>query len=124
MQKVESEGKFYLGKLCLRGHDHEDTGQTLRYNGNKGCRICEYARTRRRHREKLWRKAMYPPPGFCESCGKITGENTYDLCFDHNHETGAFRGWLCGSCNTSIGKLGDNIEGLKKALDYLEKAAL
>lgn len=30
---------------------------------------------------------------------------------------------LCFDCNTSIGKLGDNIEGLQRALRYLEKAS-
>tara|TARA_R100000742_G_C4257386_1_gene75248 strand:+ start:391 stop:546 length:156 start_codon:yes stop_codon:yes gene_type:complete len=34
----------------------------------------------------------------------------------------AYRGWLCSNCNTGIGKLGDNIEGVQKAVDYLEDA--
>ena len=42
------------------------------------------------------------------------------LAVDHCHETGKVRGLLCGSCNTGLGKLGDNIEGLRKALQYLE----
>ena len=39
---------------------------------------------------------------------------------DHDHKTDMFRGWLCNNCNTGLGAMGDNIEGLKKAMRYLE----
>ena len=39
---------------------------------------------------------------------------------DHDHESGDFRGWLCTSCNTGLGKLGDSIAGLESALAYLK----
>ena len=39
--------------------------------------------------------------------------------FDHDPVSGKFRGWICSDCNTGLGKLGDNIEGLQKAIDYL-----
>jgi len=39
---------------------------------------------------------------------------------DHDHDTGEFRGWLCSNCNTGLGAMGDNKEGLKKAMRYLE----
>lgn len=38
---------------------------------------------------------------------------------DHCHETGKVRGILCPGCNLGLGKLGDNVEGLQRALDYL-----
>ena len=40
-------------------------------------------------------------------------------CVDHCHKTGRVRGILCMACNTAIGKLGDDIEGLQKAIRYL-----
>ena len=40
---------------------------------------------------------------------------------DHDHTTGKIRGVLCQTCNTGLGKLGDNIQGLLKALNYLEE---
>lgn len=43
-----------------------------------------------------------------------------DLCYDHCHETNMFRGFLCRTCNTAIGKFKDNIHLLKKAIEYLE----
>lgn len=62
----------------------------------------------------------YPPPGVCECCGvdKPSGRGGWHL--DHNHETGEFRGWLCSKCNGGIGLLGDCVNGVKKALNYLE----
>ena len=55
----------------------------------------------------------------CDLCGKTSEENKGYLNVDHNHETGKVRGILCRSCNTAIGKLGDNVAGLTKALEYL-----
>ena len=39
---------------------------------------------------------------------------------DHCHQTGNIRGLLCFDCNSGIGKLGDNLEGLMRAVRYLE----
>jgi len=52
----------------------------------------------------------------CECCG----EKPIKWCLDHDHSTHEFRGWICERCNTGLGKLGDNIEGLTKALNYLK----
>lgn len=49
----------------------------------------------------------------CAICG--TKDN---LCVDHCHLTGEIRGCLCKTCNTGIGLLGDNEEGVKNAYDY------
>lgn len=55
-----------------------------------------------------------PKPVFCEAqCGRKA------FLIDHCHSTGAFRGWLCNKCNMAIGALGDNTEGVRKALNYL-----
>jgi len=40
---------------------------------------------------------------------------------DHDHKTGKVRGLLCVTCNAGLGKLGDSITGLEKALAYLKK---
>lgn len=50
----------------------------------------------------------------CEICGKKDSLIVY-----HCHETNIIRGVLCGTCNTAIGLLGDNLEGVQKAYDYL-----
>lgn len=42
---------------------------------------------------------------------------------DHCHDTGRLRGILCGGCNTALGKLGDNFEGLDRARHYVSPPA-
>ena len=59
-------------------------------------------------------------PKLCECCGGPPGKNRF-LSLDHCHKTGEFRGWLCQKCNIGIGKLGDNEEGVLRALDYLRR---
>lgn len=59
--------------------------------------------------------------GKCGICAKaLTEVPRHQVHADHCHETGAPRGVLCHSCNTSLGRLGDNIEGIRKVLSYLE----
>ena len=55
------------------------------------------------------------PPNNCQLCGKEK-----KLQLDHCHKTNTFRGWLCNDCNTGIGKLGDDIESLERAIKYLK----
>jgi hypothetical protein len=73
-----------------------------------------------RAQNRIWKKLPIPTrpePAHCECCGKRV-----KTCLDHCHETGKFRGWLCFRCNTAIGKLGDNLAGLMKAVRYLRRA--
>ncbi len=53
----------------------------------------------------------------CECCGTRATKDV--LAIDHCHTDKTFRGWLCRSCNIGIGALGDNIEGLERAIAYL-----
>ncbi len=55
--------------------------------------------------------------------GTFRGANTTKsrFCVDHDHVTGKIRGLLCLNCNTGIGRLGDNLEGVEAAAAYLRK---
>ena len=55
--------------------------------------------------------------GGCWICGKT--EDT--LCVDHDHGTGEVRGLLCHGCNRGIGLLGDSVDTLLRAAEYLQK---
>lgn len=58
----------------------------------------------------------------CACCGIPAGEAAgkySNLHVDHDHATGEIRGLLCFACNTGIGKLGDTLEGVMRAVDYL-----
>jgi hypothetical protein len=57
----------------------------------------------------------------CECCGRKPTDNT-SLSFDHHYDSNGdayFRGWLCKQCNSGIGYLGDNLEGIRNAERYL-----
>lgn len=56
----------------------------------------------------------------CGICGKHESTLTKPINVDHCHNTNTVRGLLCWDCNVGLGKLGDNIEGLMKAIKYLE----
>lgn len=62
----------------------------------------------------------------CAVCGetesrieKRTGR-PYALAVDHCHESSKVRGLLCRACNYTIGYFGDNLEGAKRLVEYLE----
>ena len=54
----------------------------------------------------------------CELCKKPP-KNGDGLVFDHCHDTHTFRGYLHNSCNRSLGTIGDDMEGLLRAVNYL-----
>jgi hypothetical protein len=58
------------------------------------------------------------PPRACALCG----HETTKLNMDHCHSTMHFRGFICPTCNTGLGGLGDTAASVRKALDYLEAA--
>jgi hypothetical protein len=58
--------------------------------------------------------------GGCAICAKPIEKLRRRMNIDHDHKTGKVRGILCSGCNTGLGHLGDTVDGLKKALYYLE----
>lgn len=78
------------------------------------CKRCKSDQSRL---VKRLRESAPPQPNVCDCCGKPTTK--FDL--DHCHDTGEFRGWLCGPCNKSLGHFGDSIAGLMMAIRYLKR---
>lgn len=84
-----------------------------RYAKANPDKIRKSARERQRKYQNL-PTPMRPCPDHCEMCLRPAGKRALHL--DHCHTTGAFRGWLCGSCNTAFGRLGDSFEEAQKRL--------
>lgn len=92
-------GKVHLKGICVEcDNHHRGTRRTLR------------------------RKHFHNKPDKCDCCGRSESESkSGSLHLDHCYKTGKLRGWLCPQCNSGIGKLDDSVEGLKKAIAYLER---
>lgn len=128
-KEAASQGRkyYFTGKPCTRGHVCK---RAVSDRSCMGCkRITDVRRYRNNRREEQARSRAYqrvklpeptrPCPVVCELCGSPPGKRVLHL--DHDHRTGKFRGWLCQMCNLSLGKFGDNAQGLARALAYLDK---
>jgi hypothetical protein len=56
--------------------------------------------------------------GVCEICHNPSKTK---LGIDHCHETEGIRGILCRRCNVALAALGDSMEGLMRAVEYLRR---
>lgn len=65
--------------------------------------------------------------GRCALCGELPNGfvrgNVPKLVVDHDHETGAMRGVICGACNTGLGCFGDDEVKLQLAIEYLKRSS-
>lgn len=98
--KAKSMGRACTCKKCLKEHSAKMRVLHAQHNlpANHSCPICLKDA-----------KALYSPG---------MGNKT-PFRLDHDHVTGAFRGFICDSCNTGMGKFRDDITLLQKAIDYL-----
>lgn len=62
--------------------------------------------------------ALEEQGGRCVVC-----QRELELVPDHDHTTGAFRGWLCRGCNLMLGYAEDDPATLRAAAAYLEAGA-
>ena len=89
------------------------------------CNVCtknvSKGKTEAKKRAKELGISYVAPEGtVCAVCNKPPSVGN-GLVFDHCHLNNVFRGYCCNSCNRSIGVLGDNVDGLLQALNYLLK---
>lgn len=82
------------------------------------AKLREYKRNHQKARNAKKREeiADRPRSDMCESCGEIG-----KVVYDHNHDTGEFRGWLCQGCNKALGFLRDNPAYIRALEGYVVK---
>ena len=110
--KANKSGRTGACKECIKGRVKE-------WNKNNKEKHLERA-----FKSQVYKRYKITPIEYAErmatsDCCQICG-NKKDLCYDHDHITGEFRGVLCRACNRSIGQLGDTYESLLKAVEYLK----
>lgn len=134
----EDEFKYYsskVKKICCKCNKNkflcEYAGNTSSSCGidNKGnrlrrpeCRSCQNIdrdskKIAMKHAKSMGIATRAPEGTGCFNCCK----QIKSLVFDHCHDTGRFRGYLCDPCNRSIGVLGDDVDGLLRAINYLNR---
>lgn len=61
----------------------------------------------------------------CEICGRDPREvSKKGYCIDHCHDSGAVRGILCHPCNAALGNFRDDVDVMRRAIEYLEKSVV
>lgn len=112
------------------------------YRRRRGLWICRTARrqhdaqrspeqrsaTNRRHALKKYGitpgdydQLLAEQDGVCAICAQPESIEGRVLAVDHDHQSGAVRGLLCGRCNRAIGLLLDDPELLTRAANYLTR---
>ena len=99
---------------CFRTRGEGSSYGKLRY---QHCRECERMIDRVTRAAK--KRCGVPKSTSCDMCGCTTKR----IVFDHDHVTCKFRGWICDSCNRGLSNLGDDLEGVERAKNYLIKTA-
>jgi len=89
----------------------------------KRYRTANKAERRQHELEMQYGKIRQEPPS-CEACGTPRTAMKNGLCADHDHATGAFRGWLCLHCNAALGYARDSRDRLQLLINYLDNIAL
>lgn len=123
----------FPSKLCRKCNTEKDRSDFHTSFGSKDglylyCKKCvsainaaqsarEDVRAKRRLRDGLPIPTR-PEPNACEICGSHRSKKS-SLHLDHVHQTGHFRGWLCGNCNRALGCFKDDINVIRRAIAYL-----
>ncbi|SRR5260221_3608597 len=122
-----------MTKICTKCKEIKDINCFNLIKGKKPNSWCKRCVNRAK---TIWiqkktlenRSSILGKPERCEICGerfeqkeKGRGSGKNSPQFDHNHTTLEARGWLCFSCNTALGRFGDNPLLLNRAEGYLRK---
>ena len=123
---------FEDGKICIKCNKKLPLSFFSPASGGNflrpECKKCNnhLSKTRMLLKEKygMPQNENYKCPICLEKADKVNGlggKKSGAWVIDHCHDTEAFRGWLCHTCNRCLGGFKDNVNILKRAIKYLEK---
>ncbi len=135
----KSPGAYYSQcRACTNKRINKANQQkalTKQANYTQACKLCdrpiEALRSTqgyccKQHRLFVWQATQYKASleaarrlfnlSECQTCG-----STENLCIDHSHKTGKWRGRLCQNCNTALGHFFENTKSIENAIAYLDK---
>jgi hypothetical protein len=124
-EQGEGSRKIYCSHACasldwIRNHPIKRRANVIKYDSkpenrerkNELQRLRKYGLTKEEFLFQLTRQNF-----LCLGCNDKIDIKTSHI--DHNHQTGKFRGLLCGFCNTGLGLLKEKREILYKLSAYL-----
>lgn len=125
-----SQQQFKVCKVCKQNKSIESFapnqyGKNNRILRRPVCRECYAKKVKANPEEKKEYEKQNPRPEigepfYCPVCERnFVREHRNDVVLDHSHVDGSVRGWLCSSCNTSIGKFRDDADTLQRAKDWI-----
>lgn len=115
-------------KVCSKCNQNLPLSQFSKNSGRSYLRSeCKECTNKLTKQIKEYKKISIPKDYICpiclkneEACRGLGGKKAGTWCVDHNHITGEFRGWLCHSCNRTIGNFHDDVDKMQRAIDYLK----
>lgn len=101
---------------------HASVKSNPKFRAKRALRTQRADAQRRGHLDPTWTvdEVVDSYDGKCYLCGVPECECNQQLCVEHNHETGEFRGWACVKCNVLIGFVenhGDLIDRFREMHD-------
>lgn len=130
---VKKTGDAFSKKICNVCHkllntiefDKNQNGINNRSVRRPSCQNCrkliDGVGVKTKLKNEWLKKKPDKEPYECPICLKRTIAGvTSKLVLDHDHTTGEVRDWICDSCNTGIGRFKDDVEILKRAINFVE----
>lgn len=125
-RKNSSDGKRSACRKCINKDNLEHYHQHRKGNTHRVVSYRYNIKQRYGLTEDQFSALYYDQNGCCAICD-VGLENIFEgtegeqPAIDHCHDTLEIRGMLCRKCNSGIGLLGDTLDGVLKAVEYLTK---
>ena len=120
------------GKEWARKNRERHRANNKRWRQENQEYLREYRRKNRHQQRKSWIKLNYglswneyeamfdAQDGKCAICGSPNpGRGAHWFDVDHDHRSGRVRGLLCHSCNVGLGAFKDDLEIVRRAVQYM-----